>query len=214
MGAEKAQIKIVKGLAEKNLQKQAAKIYYEAFKLKIDKLLLEPKSEEQALRIIAKSTNFDNGLFALCEGEVVGILGMRYQSKKYLHYNWSDLQQEFGFLGALRRLLTTRIEDIRIKIKLKPSELYIEAVAVAAKMRGCGVGKLLFERFFTLAKENNFKYASLEVIDTNNRAHSLYKQLGFNDTHESNYGLFTACAGFKSIFSMKKELRKTTYEMD
>lgn len=209
MCAEKAQIKVVRGLAQK-MRGQATKIYYEAFKLKIDKLLLVPTSKEQALRIIEKSTNFDNGLFALYKEEVVGVLGMNYRDKRYLHYNLVDLHQEFGVLGALWRLAILRIEDMQIK--LKPSEIRIEAVAVAAKMRGLGVGKLLFAKIFRMAKENSFSSARLEVINTNKQAHSLYKRLGFQDVKESKYGLFTTHAGFSSIFSMKKELDSVASE--
>ncbi len=209
MCAEKAQIKVVRGLAQK-MRGQATKIYYEAFKLKIDKLLLVPTSKEQALRIIEKSTNFDNGLFALYKEEVVGVLGMNYRDKRYLHYNLVDLHQEFGVLGALWRLAILRIEDMQIK--LKPSEIRIEAVAVAAKMRGLGVGKLLFAKIFRMAKENSFSSARLEVINTNKQAHSLYKRLGFQDVKESKYGLFTTRAGFSSIFSMKKELDSVASE--
>ena len=55
----------------------------------------------------------------------------------------------------------------------------IANIAVRADMRGQGLGRMLMQNLLELARNAGVKRITLEVKDTNERAVSLYKSLGF-----------------------------------
>ena len=64
----------------------------------------------------------------------------------------------------------------------KGQRMYLEDFVVSEKMRGKGIGKLLFERLIEEAKEKNFQGVSWQVLDWNEPAINFYKKY---DTHFS-----------------------------
>jgi GNAT superfamily N-acetyltransferase len=56
--------------------------------------------------------------------------------------------------------------------------LYLEDLIVTEKMRGRGLGKLLFERLFREVKEKKFKGMMWQVLDWNEPAINFYKKYG------------------------------------
>lgn len=63
----------------------------------------------------------------------------------------------------------------------KGCRLYLEDFIVTEKMRGQGIGKLLFERTIQEAKENNYKGMVWQVLDWNKPA------INFYDKYQANY---------------------------
>lgn len=63
----------------------------------------------------------------------------------------------------------------------KGCRLYLEDFIVTEKMRGQGIGKLLFERTIQEAKENNYKGMVWQVLDWNKQA------INFYDKYQANY---------------------------
>jgi GNAT superfamily N-acetyltransferase len=64
----------------------------------------------------------------------------------------------------------------------KGQRLYLEDLIVTEKMRGKGLGKLLFDRLLEEVKERNFQGMVWQVLDWNEPAINFYKkyQAGFD----------------------------------
>lgn len=59
----------------------------------------------------------------------------------------------------------------------KGETMYLEDLLVTDKLRGMGVGKLLFDQLFEEAKAKNFVGISWQVLDWNEPAINFYKKL-------------------------------------
>jgi len=60
----------------------------------------------------------------------------------------------------------------------KGQRMYLEDLLVTEKMRGKGVGKLLFDKLIEEAKEKNLSGIAWQVLDWNEPAINFYKKLG------------------------------------
>ena len=60
----------------------------------------------------------------------------------------------------------------------KGQRMYLEDLLVTEKLRGLGVGKLLFDQLFEEAKEKKFNGIAWQVLDWNEPAINFYKKLG------------------------------------
>jgi len=186
-----------------NPQKDAIlEIIYTAFEKKITVLELRPKSKEQGLRILKQSANFEQGLYAFSHATVVGGVGMNFHNQQFYRFTWKVLRQEFGVGGALWRYIIHSLA----REKVKDDEIYIGAIAVSDTVRSQGIGTFLINAVEAFARERGFEFLVLEVVNTNHRAHALYKRLGFADIKERKLGRITKRAGFTSVFKMKKKV--------
>ena len=177
-------------------------IVYEAFEKKINLLELAPKSKEQALRMMKNSVNFEYGFYAIENDKVVGGAGLQYDKHVFYRYSFKMLLKEFGLFGALTRFIFNSLSNK----KIKPKEIYIKAVAVAPQHRGKKIGSLILNSVFDFAKQNGYEVLSLDVVNTNESAHRLYKRLGFVDVKEHRYGFITCRAGFTGSCFMEKHI--------
>ena len=62
----------------------------------------------------------------------------------------------------------------------KGNRMYLEDLIITEKMRGKGIGKLLFDRLFQEAKELGFSGMVWQVLDWNEPAINFYKKYGAN----------------------------------
>lgn len=60
----------------------------------------------------------------------------------------------------------------------KGQRMYLEDLLVTKKLRGLGIGKLLFDQLFIEAKEKKFNGIAWQVLDWNEPAINFYKKLG------------------------------------
>lgn len=58
----------------------------------------------------------------------------------------------------------------------KGQRMYLEDIIVTEKMRGNGIGKLLFDKLIEVCKENNLKGMTWQVLDWNEPAINFYKK--------------------------------------
>ncbi len=58
----------------------------------------------------------------------------------------------------------------------KGQRLYLEDILVTEKMRGCGVGKLLFDQLIKECKEKKYSGMAWQVLDWNEPAINFYKK--------------------------------------
>lgn len=194
-------IKIIRNLNETQ-KDEAINIVYQAFEKKFNELELRPKSKEQAIRIIKSSVNFEYGFYAIQDDKVLGGAGLVYNKNIFSRFPFKLLLKEFGFFGACWRFLFNRIAGH----KTKPNEIYIRALAVDPIHRGKKIGTMILNAVFDFAKQNSYDIISLDVVNTNEGAHRLYKRLGFVDIKIRNFGSITRRAGFTSSIYMEKYL--------
>ena len=56
--------------------------------------------------------------------------------------------------------------------------MYLEDLLVTEKLRGAGIGKLLFDKLIEEAKEKQYSGIAWQVLDWNEPAINFYKKLG------------------------------------
>jgi ribosomal protein S18 acetylase RimI-like enzyme len=200
-----ADIQITHHLPSDDHLRQAVNVYYLAFAQKMHHLEFFPRSVEQAQRVLGQVFLPESGFFALYQGEVVGVVGMRRRHHgRFLNFTWPILRAEFGLWGGAWRSAWQSITHFR-----RPAhddEIRIEGVAVAERLRGQGVGSLLMNAVCDHARSHGCRTIVLEVVNTNPRAQELYERLGFVITKTEQYGAITARAGFTGATYMRKTL--------
>ena len=70
----------------------------------------------------------------------------------------------------------------------RPDEAYIHFAGVAPDQRGRGIGRLLYERFFTVAREHSRSVVRCVAAQINERSVAFHRALGFQvDRVAENY---------------------------
>jgi ribosomal protein S18 acetylase RimI-like enzyme len=192
--AKTKNIKITDKTSESQLD-QAIEIYYCAFKKKIRALI---KSKEKALVIYKKSLNADRVLYALLDEKVAGIIGLHYDNKNFMEIRYRDLREYFNPVFSYFIYFVYK----RMSPKLKNDVMRIDSIAVEVIARGQGIGSILIEKVFELAKDKGFKEVVLEVVDTNPKAKKLYEKIGFKEKKMVKFYFTSRVAGFSSEFIM------------
>lgn len=185
---------------------EVIQIVYDAFEKKIDNLEVRADDPEQLFRVLKASARLDQCFFAINDDKVAGVLGIYQDGKNFYFFPWKVLKQEFGFFGALGR----KIVEFFSKVRVKKGELYIGGIAVHSNYRGQGIGTKLIERVEEYGLKNGYNHLTLEVVDTNPKAHKLYQRLGFKDEKTRHFGFITEPAGFTAATKMKKILSLST----
>ncbi len=147
-------------------------LYFNALKEKLEPIL---GSDGRAQEVLASNIASDKCLVAICDEKLVGIMGIQTNKGGFMNPSLKTTVRIYGILGGIVRMGGLAI----LHHTSSSDELYVDGVAVAYEMRGKGIGSRLFEMLERNASIKGIRTISLEVIDTNPRAKSLYEQLGF-----------------------------------
>lgn len=183
---------------------EAARLLYEAFTLKVERLELFPYTAEQAVRLIAKSLNPRCGLYALQAGKVVGVAGLEYDKERFVDISKTTFTEEFGLIGGTGRYLWMRL--LKLLDKSSSQVFRVEPLAVSSSMRGQGIGSALLNAAFERARQLGYLEVIIGVVNTNLGAKALYKRHGFKLFKTTHYGFLTKQAGFTSAHMLRKNL--------
>jgi ribosomal protein S18 acetylase RimI-like enzyme len=167
-----SQIEIKLGIPEE-LRHQAAIVCYEGFRSQVEWLF---GSQEKAITLLEHSFNLELGLTAQMQGQLVGLVGLKYANRPFFQFERSHCIRE---LGLLRGLLAFLILNNISPTKPLSDEVYIAVLVVDASMRGKGIGSLLMQAAFDIAQKNQCTAVVLDVANTNPDARRLYERLGF-----------------------------------
>ncbi len=74
-----------------------------------------------------------------------------------------------------------------IKWKLDGNSLYIERVVISPEMQGQGFSNKIMDFIINYAKENKYEIIRLTVLESNIRAHSLYKKYNFSEVDRGSH---------------------------
>ncbi|MEK4526816.1 MULTISPECIES: GNAT family N-acetyltransferase [Paenibacillus] len=188
-------------------QEQVAPLFYEAFPLKVTHLWFYAKTKKQAVELLAQSIQFEQGIYALRNEEVVGFLGYNLGKKAFTPANYAAFRNVYSPVVATWRFL---FYAFYLKFHLYHEHvLHIDPIAVSEEARGHGIGKLLLIKLEQVARNKQITIINLEVVDTNPSAQKLYERFGYMLKKELKSGPFTAKAGFKKVIFMQKCLSST-----
>jgi ribosomal protein S18 acetylase RimI-like enzyme len=189
---------IEKGRLEDRHRGDLAYIVCEAFPIKVAALKV---SRERAVETLLDSIDWDAAFYAYRGERLVGVAGIFTRAQRFLSFGFPDLRRRFGLLRALFFQLILGFEG-----RPAADEFRIETLAVAAEVRGQGIGTRLLTEAERYAREHGYAVLSLDVVDTNLRARQLYERLGFREIRTEHYGCLTRRAGFTGSFHMQKTL--------
>lgn len=132
------------------------------------------------------------------------LLAFQEQNKTFIQPTFSTMVSVYGFLTGILKSAGLSMLDHTTR----PDELYIEAVAVNESVRGKGIGTQLLNTLFQMAEEKRYRIITLQVIDTNPKAKSLYERLGFSVTKSYPLGPLSGIIGwtFNEVYLMEKNL--------
>jgi len=150
----------------------AIRLYFNALKEKLEPIL---GSDGRAQEVLASNIATDKCLVAICDEKLVGIMGIQTNKGGFMNPRLKNMVRIYGILGGIVRMGGLAI----LHHTSSSDEIYVDGVAVVHEMRGKGIGSRLFDLLQRNAAKKGIRTISLEVIDTNPRAKSLYEQLGF-----------------------------------
>lgn len=183
---------------------QVASILYQAFQIKLESLELFTRTAEQAQRLLEHGIQPEMGIYALRDGQVLGVAALQTHDRKFMVHSPALLRAEFGWLGGTLRRFWLGLMALG---ETPPrSQLRISMLAVDAAARGSGVGTLLLQAVIDQARREGFTAVVLEVIDTNPGAQRLYERMGFRQVHRMQTAALTARAGFNGFIRMQLDL--------
>lgn len=170
----KNDIEIRLGFHERD-RSAVAILYAQAFIRKFEKVI---GNAQEVVALLERGLNPD---YCLCaydkKHRFLGIAGFHIGKQALIDLSLSDFISVFGPVkGVAKAFLAGILFHRRAKNK---QELLMDGIAVEASARGTGVGTLLFQSLFDLAKERGFSSIALDVIDENPKAKALYLRLGF-----------------------------------
>lgn len=133
-------IKITQLLNDKQ-KKQVTSIFYEGLTLKIKHLYFHTKTREQALFILLNSIQFDQGIYAIKKGNILGFVGLNLGDKPYVPAKYKVYRNAFSKFYGFYRYITYKLY---LKAHLINDDIIqIDPIIVSKKARGMGVGSYL-----------------------------------------------------------------------
>lgn len=157
------------------------------------------------MKVLSRCLRYENALYAVYEGKVVGFAGLETGDGFFMALSYRALRQTFGVPGGAWRYAAYGIFRL-LHGSTPPSSVHIDPLVVSAEARGLGIGTRLLEAVFAWSKEADRRKVLLEVVDTNPLAKKLYERVGFRTFKVQNTRLFSAHAGFTKVLHMEKLL--------
>jgi ribosomal protein S18 acetylase RimI-like enzyme len=184
---------------------EVARLFYQGFTLKFNALWLFTRNEQQAVEVLCRSLRYDDGLYAVREGRVMGFIGLEKGHGFFATMGYEALRHTFGIAGGAWRYAAYGIFRM-FHSGVPKDSIHIDPLVVSSEARGLGIGTRLLEAAFALTRQANRSKMLLEVVDTNPQAKKLYERLGFRTFKVQNTRLFTEQAGFAKVLHMEKLL--------
>ena len=180
---------------------QAIALYFSALSAKLEPILGNIHSAREALE---RTLATDRCLAAVRDQQLLGMMGIQTVSGGFLNPTLNILVKHYGVFGGILRLGGLSL----LHHRTVSGELYVDGVAVAAEHRGRGIGSHLFSLLEKVALKMGIRKITLEIIDTNHRAKTLYERLGFVQTKEQTVRPFNLIFKFpfKSAILMEKNI--------
>ncbi len=132
----------------------------------------------RALHLFTKRMDPSRCICAIDRETLVGIVAISTVDGAMINIHLRDVLKAYGFFSGLWRIMGLALFDHQSAA----GECYIECIAVVPDMRGRGIGSVMMARLEGRAKLEGMRRLTLAVIETNPKALSLYRRLGFIET--------------------------------
>lgn len=198
--AKSIMITLQKGLPAE-LKSSAADLFLNAFGSKFFPILGD---REKTKNLIECSMNPNNCISALENGDLLGIIAIQEKGKCFVDISFDNVKSRYGLVkGIIKAVLLSLFIH-----KTDDNEMHIECIAVADSAQGKGIGTRLLNELCSLASNGGIQKVTLEVINTNTKAMSLYRRLGFHVEKKSNMWPINKIIGwpFNEVFKMSKSI--------
>ena len=147
-------------------------LYLDAFEDKLNPIL---GNSGRSRDVFLKNLDATRCLAAVGGQRLVGILALQDNNGSFMNPTLKTMIKSYGIPGGVFRMFGL----IWLNHPTAPGELYVDGVAVVDDMRGNGIGSHLLKMLERIASRKGIRTISLEVINTNLRAETLYRRLGF-----------------------------------
>lgn len=134
---------------------------------------------------------------AYLKTELAGIYALTNEKERCIKIVKKDFINSFGFIKGF--IITMAMKnEFEHPITLLEEGFFIEAVAVAEKFQGQGIGKAMMQHAITVSP-----YLELDVTDANIRAKQLYDKIGFITFKKVPEKHFKKAKGFTKRYFMQ-----------
>jgi len=192
-----SKVSVQVGLPDR-LRGEAARLYYEAFRLKADFLF---GSREKTLAVLESDLAAEQALIAVQDDRLVGLAGIQH-GRPFINVHFKTYVRVFGWFTALWRYALAILFHRAPRL----GELVMDGIAVDESLRGQGVGTKLLHGVIEFAREHGYQTVRLDVVDTNPRARQLYERLGFVATETHRHPQAQRVMGFSAATTMIKQV--------
>ena len=182
-----------------NLIDDAAALYLCAL---ADKLVPVLGTGVRARQALAAAIDRRMGIAAVDRGRLAGVLGIQTAQSGFMNMGIALLRSHYGIFGSLWRTALLSLLHYAPMV----GEVYVDGIVVAPHYRGRGVGTGLMHALEVWAMGRGLSLISLEVVDANPRAKTLYGRLGFEVAGEQTAWPIGSLFGFQSSATMIKPL--------
>ncbi|MGB0560244.1 MAG: GNAT family N-acetyltransferase [Spirulinaceae cyanobacterium] len=155
-----------------DLTDPAIDLLYSAF---AEKIIPIWGDAQQTQTLFQASVDRQQCLAAVENQKLLGLLTLQSKTAHFINPTWQRAIATYGPISGIWR----KGLSLLLNHKTQPHEWYVYFVAVAPEAQGQGVGTQLFVQLEARARQAGIKLLSLNVINTNSRAESLYERLGF-----------------------------------
>ena len=188
-------IRLQWGIPE-NLRLLAATLIYDTFITKF-RYTLGPR--EKGIQFIANSFQPKYGLVAFIDDTFVGLAGAKSNEGELIEVKFSRWARTYH----LRTLRSFLIGFPFWWQKQTPDILTVTNISVKETARGKGIGTKIIQEFLRYGTAQGYRAVNLEVINSNVRAKTLYKRMGFRTTGYSNIPIpWSHLLGFTGVYEM------------
>lgn len=185
---------------KRDLTREIATVFVNGYK---KDLSFFTNSQEKLVEAFQQMIHPNAFYCATLEGEIVGILACSNNKERALTIDKDILRNSFGYIkGTLAYYLMKN--EFNKKLDYSNRTGYIESVATTVKAQGKGVSTALMNN---VLENGGYDRYILEVVDTNEKAHRLYKKIGFKE-YKRKKESFSKFKGFKYRIYMEYEVDK------
>jgi ribosomal protein S18 acetylase RimI-like enzyme len=178
----------------------AAQLYDQAFGAKFQVVVPD---QHRRIEILKRGLDLSHGVAALSGDQLVGLAGYHATSGSLTGgVKWRVVVSVLGPVKGAIAFMLFRLLDRHAA----PRELLMDGIAVAAEMRGQGVGTGLLDAVAKVARELGLDTVRLDVIDTNPRAKQLYLRNGFEVVRSQKFEFLRWLLGFGAADTMVRRV--------
>ncbi len=187
-------------LDEKYIE-QAATLYWEAFSNKLHRVL---GTRERAIPYLCDSLNLEQSIGILSDdkSQLLALAGFDLGSGGIVQGGLKEIRKHYGLFGSIWRGILLGF----LTRTVAPDTLQMDGIAVHKDCRGKGLGTAMLEQMTQIAQANGKSAILLDVIDSNQRAKSLYEREGFVTIETTHMGPLKSIFNFSTSYKMCKYL--------